>query len=719
MDPIAVGQAIAEQRWWVVRNCGNGSGDYGFWLDNFMQDVLQFLGFGVAEAPAIPPYINGNLDPAYASCNQFGLQANGARLLHALMNKGMLIDIDHMSAFSLDETIAVTSNGPRGDQAAYPLLASHVLAFDLYRKEFVGNKGRHERMRTRAQLDAIRASGGLVAAMLKSDTQDNNEDPLRFGKFTTPYVAQAGAAIPDNCRHSSKTWAQSVQYLVDVMQGPVAMGSDFNGAAGHIGPRFGSDACGGWGLPNGMERPQQEFESNRVAYPFTLPGFGSFDRQVTGFKAFDFNVDGLAHVGLLPDLMADVQRIGMDQHYVDAVFCSAEAYVRVWERADALAAGRVPPAADRPWLCNIADNTPPSSSIAFSPAANGQGWHNGDVLVTVTATDESSGVERIDHSATVAGQTTSGSALGSIASTTIAAEGDTAISYFATDIAGNAETPNAASVRIDRTPPTIAASRAPAANAAGWSNGAVTVTFQCADALSGIAACEAGHVVGGGAAQSVSGAAEDVAGNLANAALSGINVDLTPPVVQVTGVAANSAYDFGSVPVAGCHTTDALSGVSASATVAVTGGTSNGVGTFTVTCSGATDRAGNTGSATLSYSVRYVFTGFDPPVDNAPIVNAVKAGQTVPVKFGLGGDFGLDVLQGGLATSVSVGCSSGVIDVIEVTVTNPGASQFAYDPVSGRYQFNWKTDKAWAGTCRRLLVRLDDGTLHSAEFRLQ
>ena len=720
MDPIAVGQAIAQQRWWVVRDCGAGSGDYGFWLDNFMQDVLIFLGFGVGETPPIPAYVNGNLEPAYASCNQFGLQASGARLLTALMNKGMLIDIDHMSANSLDETIAITARGPAGDGQPYPLLASHVLPFDLYQKEFTGNKGRHERMRTRAHLDAIKASGGLVAAMLKADTQDNNEDPLRYGKFTIQYQPIFGPAVIDNCRHSSKTWAQAVQYLVDVMDGPVAMGSDFNGAAGHLGPRFGSDACGGWGLPNGLERPQQEFDDNRVAYPFTLPGFGRFDRQVTGFKAFDYNVDGLAHVGLLPDLMADLQQLGLHARYTDAVFCSAEAYIRVWERAEALAGRRTPPDPSRPWLCNVTDSTPPSSTVSFSPAANAGGWHRGDVLASITATDAGSGVERLDYSVTIGGRTSTGGAGGAVVSTTITGEGQGSLSHFATDVAGNAETPGSAAVRIDRTAPAIQATRAPAANAAGWTNGPVTVTFQCTDGLSGVLACEAAHIVsGGGADQSVQGGAEDHAGNTAGATLGDIDIDLTSPVVTIAGIADGGVYTVGSVPSATCLTTDALSGVAASAVVAVTGGTSNSVGTFAVSCTGARDHAGNTGSATASYSVRYAFSGFFAPVNNLPIVNAVRAGQTVPVKFSLSRNFGLGVLQGGTATSVGVGCTSGVLDPVEVTVTNPGASQFAYDPLTNEYQFNWKTERAWAGSCRRLLVRLDDGTLQTADFRLQ
>jgi hypothetical protein len=29
------------------------------------------------------------------------------------------------------------------------------------------------------------------------------------------------------------------------------------------------------------------------------------------------------------------------------------------------------------------------------------------------------------------------------------------------------------------------------------------------------------------------------------------------------------------------------------------------------------------------------------------------------------------------------------------------------------------TEKTWAGSCRRLLVRLDDGTVHTADFRMR
>ena len=350
MDPIGVGQAIAEQRWWVTRDCGTArattvSGS----TTSSRAPCFRTSGFGVGETPPIPSYVNGNLKPSTASCNEYGLQPLGSQLMQALMNKGMLIDIDHMSANSLDQTIAFTSHGrSRGNGRALPARSPATCRpFDLHLKEFVDNKGRHERMRTRAQLDAIRASGGMVAAMLKDDVQDTD---LKGSKFTVPYAPFFGTAI----RRQLPSLEQELGAVlhrtrVDVMGGPVAMGSDWNGAAGHLGPRFGSDACGGWGAPNGLRAARRRSSrTSALAYPFSAAGLRHFEPQVTGFKTFDYNVDGLAHIGLVPDMVADLPRLGMDRHYVDSLFCSAEAYIRVWERADAFGARRPVPDPNRP-----------------------------------------------------------------------------------------------------------------------------------------------------------------------------------------------------------------------------------------------------------------------------------------------------------------------------------------------------------------------------------
>jgi hypothetical protein len=110
--------------------------------------------------------------------------------------------------------------------------------------------------------------------------------------------------------------------------------------------------------------------------------------------------------------------------------------------------------------------------------------------------------------------------------------------------------------------------------------------------------------------------------------------------------------------------------------------------------------------------------GFLQPVDNAPAINVVKAGQAVPVKFGLGGYRGMDIFAAGSPASGAVTCGGGDTDTVEET-SNPGASSLTYDVGTDTYQYVWKTQKNWAGQCRRLVVELADGTSHWAEFRLR
>jgi hypothetical protein len=112
----------------------------------------------------------------------------------------------------------------------------------------------------------------------------------------------------------------------------------------------------------------------------------------------------------------------------------------------------------------------------------------------------------------------------------------------------------------------------------------------------------------------------------------------------------------------------------------------------------------------------YTFTGFFQHVDNTPVVNAAKAGAAVPVKFSLGGDLGLNIFASGYPVSRLVQCSTGQsIDTIEEIVV-AGASNLSYDAAAGRYSYVWKTDKAWAGSCRELQVKFTDGQIQTARF---
>jgi len=127
----------------------------------------------------------------------------------------------------------------------------------------------------------------------------------------------------------------------------------------------------------------------------------------------------------------------------------------------------------------------------------------------------------------------------------------------------------------------------------------------------------------------------------------------------------------------------------------------------------------NTGGLCVAVYERVEFTGFFAPVDNLPTLNLVKAGSAIPVKFSLGGDWGLDVFAAGYPKSQTIPCdSTDPVDGIESTV-NAGGSSLTYDPVTDQYVYVWKTDKSWATTCRQLVVRLADGTNHYANFKFK
>jgi hypothetical protein len=112
----------------------------------------------------------------------------------------------------------------------------------------------------------------------------------------------------------------------------------------------------------------------------------------------------------------------------------------------------------------------------------------------------------------------------------------------------------------------------------------------------------------------------------------------------------------------------------------------------------------------------YDFTGFMQPIDNDPVFNVAKAGNSIPVKFSLNGDQGLDIFLSGYPISKQIACNvEAPVANIEQTVT-AGSSSLSYDAATDTYTYVWKTNKTWAGTCRELIVVLKDGSIHTAHF---
>lgn len=105
-----------------------------------------------------------------------------------------------------------------------------------------------------------------------------------------------------------KTW-KDPRYLF-----AVGFGSDVNGFSVQGGPRQGS----------------------AMAYPFTGFGGARFDKQRSGDKVYDFNVHGVAHYGLYPDWLEDLEAQA-GSAIIDDMANAAEAYLQMWERAIGIA----------------------------------------------------------------------------------------------------------------------------------------------------------------------------------------------------------------------------------------------------------------------------------------------------------------------------------------------------------------------------------------------
>jgi hypothetical protein len=100
------------------------------------------------------------------------------------------------------------------------------------------------------------------------------------------------------------------------------------------------------------------------------------------------------------------------------------------------------------------DTDAPVTTAQAAPPPNAAGWNNTNVTVTLTATDNpgGSGVARIEYNLDGTGWQTY------TAPVTIATDGIHTVQYRAIDRATNQESPKSLTVKLDKTPPTVACS---------------------------------------------------------------------------------------------------------------------------------------------------------------------------------------------------------------------------------------------------------------------
>ena len=206
-------------------------------------------------------------------CQNAGLTDLGEFLIEEMMKRGMLVEVDHLPRRGHVRAYEIL------EARDYPPLATH------------GNENQSK----------LHELGGVGKANF-----GNCGDPERSAAMSDQYLEQlerirAAGAYP-----------------------AVGFGFDFNGFSGYRKPRFGQEST--------CASPQ----ANPVEYPFTsYAGDVSFTAPRLGERSVDYNTEGMVHVGLLPELIEDVRRDGAGDEEMEALFRSAEGYIRMWERAEA------------------------------------------------------------------------------------------------------------------------------------------------------------------------------------------------------------------------------------------------------------------------------------------------------------------------------------------------------------------------------------------------
>jgi hypothetical protein len=355
----------------------------------------------------------------------------------------------------------------------------------------------------------------------------------------------------------------------------------------------------------------------------------------------------------------------------------------------------------------IDTQAPNAPTVSVDPAPNAAGWNDTEVVVHFTANGDNgpSGVAGCSHDAEVTAET-----------------GGQTVTGTCTDNAGNVGPEASVTVKLDETGPVVSYSRVVAGTkgTGEWYTSDVEVEFIASDALSGVTKdTDTAWSSGEGADVTVASPVfTDLAGNTGTTTTQ-VSIDKTAPTdIVFHGMTGGAAYYFGSVPEPPtCSATDDVSGVVGCEVTGDADPTSAGTHTYTAT---ATNGAGQTSEATLTYTVKeWTLKGFYSPVDMNGVWNTVKGGSTVPLKFEVFADGELtstSAVKGFTQKQVSCPGGAAVTDAIETTVL--GGTALRYDTTGGQFIQNWQTPKR-PGACYAVTVTTQDGSHLDASFQLK
>ena len=303
-------------------------------IPNFLNNVLTVPGpasggdlysHGYTVNDSFPPsaykfggYVNRYGLRNYTRVIGGGLQPDPIVAYKEMMRMGMLIDVAHMSHRSVEELLNLVGSQTAGNDSGYPVHSSHG---GIREQEDHTN----ERSLTDAQCRRIVAMGGT----------------LGLGMGAAEVKTAPNTMVPNDCSGTTKSFAQLVQHSnkqsnTHPLTRGLTLGSDFNGLNGMMAPRFGAKK------PPGVPAQQDgvrylNFASPSVAVKSSQPLMRpSTMISAAGTRTFDYNVDGLAHYGLTPDMFQDARNTGLSPDQIGTFFRGAEDFIRMWEKCERL-----------------------------------------------------------------------------------------------------------------------------------------------------------------------------------------------------------------------------------------------------------------------------------------------------------------------------------------------------------------------------------------------
>jgi len=292
--------------------------------------------------------------------NRKGLTPAGERYIRALMQRGMLVALEHMGNRTVDDVYRLLGQmlgesghpecrelSPDSSDACFarvfPLVVSHAHLRRLspVSNEVAGYRPSEYEVSDR-QAVMIRKTGGLIGQFVAED----------------PVEAPAGVTWPsfaNDCGGSSKSFGYSLTYAQHLLgRRGVGLATDFTIIQGTA-PRFGDEAC--WGARRALTNDNRppvpgQYETTAQKDPVVYvrenedssPGTFPLKPYRLGKRVYDFNTDGLAHYGLVPDLLQDLMNLGWSEESRSSLFQSVEDFITTWEKAERLStvAGDVP-----------------------------------------------------------------------------------------------------------------------------------------------------------------------------------------------------------------------------------------------------------------------------------------------------------------------------------------------------------------------------------------